>query len=207
MQRSYILNGFVAPAHRELTFTCPFCSVLSQQRWTELWQKHVFTSECLNCDEPMVWFRSQAIWPLTGNAPVPNADMPEDIKADYLEARSIAAISPRGAAALLRLAIDKLTTHLGAKGKTVDDRIQNLVDNGLDPLVQQMLDSVRVIGNEQVHPGQIDVRDDPELLQTLFWLVNEIIDERITNPNRVAHIYNMLPEGKRQGIEQRARRA
>lgn len=84
---------------------------------------------------------------------------------------------------------------------------KDLVNNGLDPLVQQMLDTVRVIGNEQVHPGQIDVRDDPEMLQTLFWLINEIVDERITKPNRVQRIYSMLPEGKRQGIEDRDRRA
>jgi hypothetical protein len=155
----------------------------------------------------MVWYHKIPIWPLTGNAPVPNPDMPDDIKADYLEARSIASISPRGASALLRLAIDKLTTHLGAKGNTIDQRIQDLVDNGLDPLVQQMLDTVRVIGNEQVHPGQIDVRTDPEILQTLFWLVNEIVDERITKPNRVRAIYEMLPEGKRKGIGERAARA
>jgi hypothetical protein len=133
--------------------------------------------------------------------------MPDDVKADYLEARSVALISPRSAAALLRLTIDKLTTALGAKGGTLDDRIQDLVNRGLDPLVQQMLDSVRVVGNDTVHPGQIEVRDDPELLQTLFWLVNEIVDERITKPNRVQRIYGTLPEGKRKAIEQRDRKS
>ena len=161
----------------------------------------------MNCIGYMIWFEQQCIWPLTGSAPVPSPDMPDDIKADYLEARSVASLSPRGAAALLRLAVDKLTSHLGAKGKSIDDRIQDLVNNGLDPQVQQMLDAVRVIGNEQVHPGQIDVRDDPEMLQTLFWLINEIVDERITKPNRVQRIYSMLPEGKRKGIEDRGAKA
>lgn len=155
----------------------------------------------------MVWYNKVPIWPLTGSAPIPNPEMPDEVKSDYLEARSIAALSPRGAAALLRLALEKLTTCLGAEGKTIDDRIQDLVNKGLDPLVQQMLDAVRVIGNEQVHPGQIDVRDDPELLQTLFWLVNEIVDEQITKRNRVQAIYGLLPENKRKAIEDRGKRA
>lgn len=133
--------------------------------------------------------------------------MPDDIKQDYLEARAIATLSARGAAALLRLAIDKLTTQLGAKGARIDQRIQDLVDNGLDPLVQQMLDSVRVIGNDSVHPGQIDLRDDPQLLQSMFWLVNEIVDERISKPKRVDAIYATLPEDKRKRIEERDKRA
>jgi hypothetical protein len=143
------------------------------------------------------------LYPLTGNAPPPHPDLPDEIKADYAEARSIAGLSPRGAAALLRLAIDKLTTHLGASGRTVDDRIGDLVAKGLDDRVQQMLDSVRVVGNETVHPGQIDLRDDPNLAAWLFWLVNEIVEEMITKPNRVAAIYNSLPESKRLGIENR----
>lgn len=192
---------------RKPAFTCPHCAVMSTHHWPSSESMLVQISHCTNCGESIVWFQKEAIWPLTGNAPVLNEDMPVHIKADYLEARSIAAVFPRGAAALLRLAIDKLVTHLGATGKTIDDRIQDLVNRGLDSLIQQMLDSVRVIGNEQVHPGQIDIRDDPEMLQTLFWLVNEIVDERITKPNRVKQIYEMLPEGKRKAIEDRVAKA
>lgn len=203
------MHGYVAPEYRVSPFTCPHCGVVASQTWFN-WggtDSILAQSVCKNCDQHMVWHQRVAIWPLTGNALMPNPDMPEEIKADYLEAQSIAAISPRGAAALLRLAIDKLTIHLRAEGRTIDDRIQDLVNKGFDPLVQQMLDTVRVIGNEQVHPGQIDVRDDPELLQTLFWLVNEIVNERITKQQRVQQIYATLPKGKRKGIEDRAARA
>jgi hypothetical protein len=202
------MNGYVAPEYRSKAYACPFCGVMAAQHFFDYERHDVLTmSQCQNCRETMVWYRKQIIWPLTGNAPVPNPDMPEEIKVDYLEARSIATVSPRGAAALLRLAIDKLTTTLGAEGRTLDDRIQALVNNGLDPLVQQMLDSVRVVGNDTVHPGQIDVRDDPEIHQALFWLVNEIVDERITKPRRVQQIYGTLPEGKRKAIEERDRRS
>lgn len=201
------MYGYTVPTFPGSPFTCPFCNVLATQVWTTLWSDTLWTSECNNCNQAMIWYQRVPIWPLTGNAPLPNPDMPDDIKADYLEARSIGTLSPRGAAALLRLAVDKLTTRLGANGRTIDDRIQDLVNHGLDPLVQQMLDTVRVIGNEQVHPGQIDVRDDPDLLQTLFWLLNEIVDERISKPKRVQQIFGTLPESKRKGIEARAARA
>jgi hypothetical protein len=38
--------------------------------------------------------------------------------------------------------------------------------------VQQSLDIVRVIGNDAVHPGQIDLTDDIETATKLFVLIN-----------------------------------
>lgn len=139
--------------------------------------------------------------------PLPSPDMPEPAKSAYEEARAIAGLSPRGAAALLRLATEHLVNHLGASGKTIDDKIQDLVNKGLDPLVQQMLDSLRVIGNEQIHPGTIDLGDDPEMLPTLFAVMNEIVSERITKPNRIKALYESLPQPKLDGIAQREQRA
>jgi len=59
------------------------------------------------------------------------------------------------------------------------------VSKGLDPLVQQALDIVRVIGNEAVHPGVMDLKDDRETAATLFGLVNAIADQMITHPKTV----------------------
>ena len=53
--------------------------------------------------------------------------------------------------------------HLELKGKNIDDDIGALVKRGLDARIQKALDVVRVVGNNAVHPGQIDLRDDNEL--------------------------------------------
>lgn len=198
--------GYVEPEYNKQSFTCPFCGVLAAQSWVAYGHVAIHSCRCLSCGEATIWLDRKMIWPLTGNAPIPNGDMPEPAKEIYFEARSIAGISPRGAAALLRLAIDLLTTHLGAEGKTLDLRIQDLVNKGLDVQVQQMLDSVRAIGNDAVHPGEIRFDEAPELLQTLFWLVNEIVEERITKPKRVTEAYSLLTAGQLEGIANREKK-
>lgn len=127
---------------------------------------------------------------------------PPDVRADYEEAWSIVALSPRGAAALLRLCIQKLCEHLGEKGK-LDDAIAALVKKGLDARVQKALDIVRVIGNESVHPGQMDLRDDPDTATELFRLINLIVEVMISQPKHIETMYSGLPESRRQAIEKR----
>jgi hypothetical protein len=141
------------------------------------------------------------------DGPAPNADMPEDIAKDFAEARTILKMSPRGAAALLRLCVQKLCRHLGGEGKTIDAAIESMVENGLSPIVQQALDSVRVIGNESVHPGTMDLRDDHDTAEKLFGLVNLIVDRMISHPSQVQSIYETLPPEKRAAIDARNARA
>ena len=141
--------------------------------------------------------------PQQRKAPLPNPDLPPDIQADYEEAGAILSLSPRGSAALLRLGIQKLCKHLGGKGENINDDVALLVKNGLPKQVQQALDSIRVIGNEAVHPGQIDLRDDSQTAERLFELVNIIADVMISQPKKVSEIYNKLPQSKIKAIEQR----
>ena len=122
------------------------------------------------------WYEGHLIYPDQGTGPPSNPDLPEDVRADYLEAQSIANKSPRGAAALLRLAIQKLCKQLGEPGENINADIASLVKKGLHVRVQQALDVVRVIGNNAVHPGQIDLKDDRETAAALFDLVNLVPD-------------------------------
>lgn len=141
--------------------------------------------------------------PSSGSAPFPNGDLPEDVRRDYTEARDIVDKSPRGAAALLRLSIQKLCPHLGEPGKNINDDIGSLVSKGLPVQIQQALDIVRVVGNNAVHPGQIDLADDSETASRLFQLVNLIGDVMITQPKQVQAMYDSLPEGSLTAIKER----
>ena len=74
---------------------------------------------------------------------------------------------------------------------------------GLPKRIQKSLDILRVVGNESVHPGQINLNETPKAAKSLFKLVNLIVDNRITQPKEIDDLYETLPESKRKGIEER----
>ena len=158
---------------------------------------------CAHCKQVSVWYNAAMIYPSSGSAPLPHDELPDDMKGDYEEARSIVSASPRSAAGLLRLVVQKLMVHLGEKGKDINTDIGNLVKNGLPVEIQEALDSVRVIGNESVHPGTICLNDTPEIAYALFDVVNFIVDDRIAQPKKRASLYASLPPAKRKGIADR----
>lgn len=160
-------------------------------------------SFCYRCHQPSIWYEGKLIYPSHSTALLPNPDLPDEVKDDYEEARAILAQSPRGAAALLRLAIQKLCVHLEESGKNLNDDIASLVKKGLHVKVQQALDAVRVIGNNALHPGQIDIKDDQETAAKLFSLVTLIAEHMISQPKHVEEMYKQLPEGQREAIERR----
>jgi len=160
-------------------------------------------TRCFNCNKIAVWVNDRLLFPRTKSSIQPNPDLREDIIRDFEEAREIVDASPRGAAALLRLCIQKLCEQLGENGKDIFNDIASLVKKGLNPLIQQSLDVVRVIGNEAVHPGVIDLNDNRDTAIQLFVLVNSIAEQMISHPKAVKAMYDKLPEEKRKAIEKR----
>lgn len=165
--------------------------------------ENLFFSRCYNCDRIAVWIYDRLVHPAGYDAPAANSDMPGDVRADYDEAAAIAGLSSRGAAALLRLALQRLMPALGEKGKDLNEDIKALVEKGLDPRIQRSLDIVRVTGNHAVHPGQISFEDNAETVATLFKLVNVIVDVLISQPKHIEAAYSGLPAGARDAIEKR----
>lgn len=153
-------------------------------------------STCEKCSNFTLWIDGNIIYPVSGKAPLPLEDMPEETKKEFLEARSILDASPRSATALLRSALEKLISHLG-ENEDIIDNIENLKNRGLDAKFQQALHSVRMIGEEAVNPGQIDPGDDEETALILFNLTNLIVDILITQPRRVDEILEKLPGPKK----------
>ena len=160
-------------------------------------------SHCERCTELAVWMHERLLWPHGGSAPPPNVDLPEQVADDYREAAAIAHDSPRGAAALLRLAVEKLCRHLVSPHKNLYDCIRILVAKGLEPGSSKPSTMSGVIGNNAVHPDNIDRRDDAPTVATLFNLVNVIAEQTITRPKQMQTMYDTLPATERRKVEAR----
>ena len=202
---------YKSPTFKATAFNCPICNAYSNQDWQEIryisnHSQNYFTellrAECSHCNKYSLWLNGKMIYPEDSGVPLPNPDLSKDIIDDYNEASSILNKSPRGAAALLRLAIQKLCNKLGEKGD-LDESIANLVKKGLPIKIQQALDIVRVIGNNAVHPGQIDLKDNRDTALQLFNLINVIAQVIISEPKEIERIYQSLPKSTKDAIEKR----
>ena len=165
-----------------------------------------FVARCLSCKNYSFWVNEKMVHPLVSNAPAPNADMPENVKELYEEARNVQPHSARAAAALLRVALEKLTEDLGETKGSLYIRIGNLKKQGLPKKVIQGLDIVRIVANEGgAHAGQIDLtgKDNQKIVNKLFFLVNFIVEKTITEGKQIETSYSNLPQDKKTGINNR----
>ncbi|MEI1280619.1 DUF4145 domain-containing protein [Leptospira venezuelensis] len=216
------MSKFIPPQFKLRAYSCPVCGAFANMQWSETTstlgpyrseRTPIYLARCAHCYEDNYWFtqvneenvviNSIMIIPDGSRAPLPHPYMPENVKKDYMEARSIINISSKGACALLRLSIQKLCVHLGEPGKDLNSDIGNLVSKGLPVEVQQALDIVRVIGNKAVHPGELNEEDIEEVALPLFDLVNEIIEDRISKPQKLKSLFERLPKNSKEQIEKR----
>lgn len=216
---------YVAPAYRLSAFTCMFCEVLAPITWRSLYvsgsrgydRSDLTFGFCTHCNQNSLWLdegedhddagtkvcRGRLILPSSVTAPTGHQDLPDECRRDYGEAREIASQSPRGAAALLRLSLQKLCIHLGGAGKNINEDIAKLVQAGLAPQIQQALDYVRITGNNAVHPGEISLEESPEHVTVMFDMINLIVEELIHRPKLIAERFQKLPEGALKAIANR----
>lgn len=213
----------IAPEYKKQAFSCPNWWAIAKQDWSylergeEMWI--VTKSKCHNCDKLWIWFTDstiryqwyydwddedfQMIYPKKISVPLPNEDLEDDIKNDYLEAANILNDSPRWAGALLRFALQNLMIQLWEEWKNINDDIWELVKKWLNPTIQKALDSVRIIWNEAVHPWELDLKDDVETVTKIFWLINVIANALISIPKQIEEDYWTLPESKIEWVKNR----
>lgn len=201
------------PEFKATAFNCPHCNAFANQVWQAILYQYpgggaadfpdLCRAVCEHCHKYTLWYLKNMIYPEDSGVQPPNPDLGEDIKKDYLEAKGIVNKSPRGAAALLRLCIQKLCEQLGEKGENINGDIANLVKQGLPLKIQQSLDIVRVIGNNAVHPGQMDLKDDRNTAMKLFELINLIVDVMVTQKKQIEKLYESLPQSDRDAIQKR----
>jgi hypothetical protein len=217
---------YYPPEHAKGQFHCPHCGVYAKQFWANIeasknrsnnWNNTLsqlaqfderldhnwIISACQHCGQKIIWLNDEIIYPKKMIVDLPNDDLSEEIKRDYLEAAIIFNDSLRSSAALLRLALQKLCKQLGEKGENINDDIKKLVEKGLNSQIQKSLDILRITGNNAVHPGEINVEEKPELVLKLFELINFIAEKMITEPREIEGFYDELPDGAKDQIEKR----
>ncbi len=201
------MSKYYPPTFEQEQFHCIHCGVFAKQGWGTLIRQGHYTdfmySVCHHCHEDSYWYTGRMIVPSEAPVPPPHQDLPAICLDDYNEARDIVARSPRAATALLRLIVQKLTKELGEVGNNINDDIGSLVAKGLPIEVQQALDYCRVVGNNGVHPGEINISDNPEIAHSLFEMINFIVEDRIARPKNVAKLYSILPAGALKAVDKR----
>lgn len=202
------MEDYVEPRVNKVSYHCPHCGSYSDQYWNPLRHNNTVFSKfdvglCHRCNNITFWNCKKMIFPLTGNAPTPNSDMPKNIKKDYLEARDIVSRSPRAACILLRLCVEKICDEQEKNGNSLNEKIGNLVKKGLNPKITRALDIVRVIGGQAAHPLVMQLDDDVKTASALFKIINYISDWAYTSEKMTDDIFNDLPDSKKESIKKR----
>lgn len=210
------------PVFGENFFTCPYsaCSVVANQRWRsvrlsdgvrmpshtnpnsvisfdfQVDNKHLMVSTCLNCGCSSVWRGKMLIYPIldTSNVPSPNKDLPSNIQKTYREAANVLSHSRRGAALLLRVAIEEICIEKKCKGKDLHEQIKFLEKNNpqLQDIVVRAMHDVRFIGNESAHAGSVEINEAPEVVMGMFKLVSFIAEILYSEPKKREDIHNLV---------------
>lgn len=201
-------RNFIEPEFNKRGFTCFKCGAYSNHDWDKTYInyttggfhsykqgddiRYISVCRCQQCGFISFWVEGQLLWPLKTNIELPIEEMPENIRELYEEARNIFDLSPKGACAILRLALQKLCNQIAEKPEDtkIDETIKYLVAKGLPPSLQKSMDTIRVIGNEAVHPGQINIDDNKNIASALFKLMNIIVEKMIVEPKQIDDIYN-----------------
>lgn len=212
-------QSYEPPSWGATLFSCPNCVGYCSHRWLteriKLPKKAfeevstlnaVSVSICSGCEGVAVWVDFKLVYPAPLLAPSlePHKDLPSEFLKDYHEARSILIQSPRASAALIRLVLEKLLLHLHGNESSIYNAIGGLVKAGkLSSEAQRACDICRVIGNHAVHPGSIDLDEDPVIASKLFELLNFIVEEAITKPRLRDALFEGLPEKDKASIAKR----
>ena len=188
------------PKYRKANFSCPHCNVYTSQSWLKEGQiRQLFPNnpekidicQCYACGRFSIWVNEKMAYPLVSTAPLPHEDMPKTVKKIYEEARSVAHLSPRAAAALLRVSLEELTKVLGEAEGNLHNRIRRLEEQGMSGAIIKNLHTVRIIANEVgAHAGVIALNneDGPEIVDGLFFLVNVIVAETKARSRKIKEL-------------------
>lgn len=214
-----------APVFGQDACVCPRCDVFAQHSWHPVeydptWKatgnsanlliqkpanprapipvQGAFFQLCSHCRQLSLWSQEELIRPLPNPpGPPPLDEAPRAVRDLHLEARAICQASPRGAAALLRLALDKLLVELGYSSGGLADRLKEARDGGtLSPQIYDAALAVKLLGDNGVHPGEIDLHELPTSAASMMEFLNLVVEETIIRERRIAAVLKQGSDAK-----------
>jgi len=113
---------------------CPWCLEQKLDVSVAARDKQVVEAgRCGGCGKLTVYVDGETVYPAGRAAEEMCANLPPDIRKEYLHAASIAHVSPAAACAVLAPALERMCDSLGAEGKTLAEKITFLRKKGRVP--------------------------------------------------------------------------
>ena len=142
------------------------------------------------------------VYPRSITVENPNPDMPEVAKGLYIESAQILQDSPRASAALLRLALQEILNEVvkGGEKNNINKNI-GILSKEVDKTTQKALDLIRINGNNAVHPGEIQIKE--ETTEYMYKLLNIIVQKLISDKKQIDDLFEKLPKNIKESIERR----
>jgi hypothetical protein len=164
-----------------------FVERLKKNALTYEYQKHphplkvkmanLHISNCHSCNGFSLWVGGQLVFPTRIDK------TPELVEEDLEEAATILNEFPRGAAALMRVCIQKLVPLLKDNGKELNQRVSSLVRKGLEVEMQQAMDVLQVLRSDPVQLSHLESQADKETALRFIDSLKEGLERR-TSQNR-----------------------
>ncbi|MGZ5051043.1 MAG: DUF4145 domain-containing protein [Methylobacter sp.] len=206
------MQNYHPPEYKKQWFHCIHCGVEAEQSWHNFYCWNRFHggyviheplefSVCNHCKKCSYWYDGKLVVPQSALVPAAHQDMPAECVDDFNEARAIVDMSPKAAAALLRLALRKLLIEVGEDGCNIKANIANLIDNGLPAEVQQVLASCGMSDSSAKDPGEIVYSDTQDGAYHMFNIINFIVEDRISRPMQIESLFAQLPESVKKAAD------
>lgn len=161
----------------------------------------VYVTICDHCHKPTIWLNDnqtlKPVLPSDNQYPSASDKMPQKVKDLYNQAGSIADKSPRAANAMLRSAIEELMYIIMKTQGDLNDMIDRAYNkNIITTHIKKSLHSIRLLGNNALHPNQIRIEDDVDT-NDIFNIINHIVDVTIHHQEVIENIENINIKNKK----------
>jgi hypothetical protein len=134
---------------------------------------NLHVSNCHNCNGFAIWVAGRLGFPIDVEK------TPEFVEGDFEQAAAILNNSPREAAALMRVCIQKLVPLLKQEGKSLNDYMSSLVRKGLEVEIRQAVEVLQVLRNETGQPTSLETQEDKEMALRFFDSLKAVLERRM----------------------------